>query len=83
MRKGIVYYKNEMIGIIDGWKGLLEEDFMPLSLTTIKGILHRGGSILGTSRTNPFKFEDEPQRIFENAKKFGINTIIVIGGDDT
>lgn len=83
VRKGILYYKNEMIGIIDGWKGLLEEDFMPLSLTTIKGILHRGGSILGTSRTNPFKFEDGPQRIFENAKKFGINTIIVIGGDDT
>jgi 6-phosphofructokinase 1 len=56
---------------------------MPLTLTTIRGILHRGGSILGTSRTNPFKREDGPQRIFENAKKFGIDAVIVIGGDDT
>jgi 6-phosphofructokinase 1 len=72
-----------MVGIKDGWKGLLEGDFMPLTLTTIRGILHRGGSILGTSRTNPFKREDGPQRIFENAKKFGIDAVIVIGGDDT
>jgi 6-phosphofructokinase 1 len=83
VRKGILYYKHEMIGIKDGWKGLLEGDFMPLTLNTIRGILHRGGSILGTSRTNPFKHEDGPQRIFENVKKFGIDALIVIGGDDT
>jgi 6-phosphofructokinase 1 len=83
VRKGILHYKYEMVGIKDGWKGLLEGDFMPLTLTTIRGILHRGGSILGTSRTNPFKREDGPQRIFENAKKFGIDAVIVIGGDDT
>jgi 6-phosphofructokinase 1 len=83
VRKGILHYKYEMIGIKDGWKGLLEGDFMPLTLTTIRGILHRGGSILGTSRTNPFKREDGPQRIFENAKNFGIDALIVIGGDDT
>ncbi len=82
-RKGLLHYKYEMIGIKDGWKGFLEGDFMPLTLATTRGILHRGGSILGTSRTNPFKREDGPQRIFENAKKFGIDAIIVIGGDDT
>ncbi|MFB0514955.1 MAG: 6-phosphofructokinase, partial [Candidatus Bathyarchaeia archaeon] len=63
-RKGILHYKHEMIGIKDGWKGFLEGDFMPLTLATTRGILHRGGSILGTSRTNPFKREDGPQRIF-------------------
>lgn len=83
VRKGILHYKCEMIGIKDGWKGLLEGDFMPLTLKTIRGVLHRGGSILGTSRTNPFKREDGPQRILENAKKFGIKAVIVIGGDDT
>jgi len=83
VRKGFSYYKYEMIGIRDGWRGLLEGDFMPLNLTTIRGILPRGGSILGTSRTNPFKREDGPQRIFENARKFGIDAVIVIGGDDT
>ncbi len=83
VRKGILHYKYEMIGIKDGWKGLLEKDFMPLTLTTIRGILPRGGSILGTSRTNPFKRKNGPQRVFENVKKLGIDALIVIGGDDT
>ena len=82
-RKGILNYKYEMVGIKDGWKGFLEGDFMPLTLATTRGILHRGGSILGTSRTNPFKREDGPQRIFENAKRVGIDAVIAIGGDDT
>ncbi|UCC28625.1 MAG: ATP-dependent 6-phosphofructokinase [Candidatus Bathyarchaeota archaeon] len=67
----------------DGWKGLLEGDFMPLTLTAIRGILHLGGSILGTSRTNPFKGQDGPQRVFENVKKLSLEVIVVIGGDDT
>ncbi|MCZ2856505.1 MAG: 6-phosphofructokinase, partial [Candidatus Bathyarchaeota archaeon] len=83
VRKGILRYKCEMVGIKDGWKGLLEEDFMPLTLTAIRGILHLGGSILGTSRTNPFKREDGPQKIFENVKKLNIEAVVVIGGDDT
>ncbi len=83
VRKGIIHYKYDMIGIKDGWRGLLEGDFVPLTLTTISGILHLGGSILGTSRTNPFKREDGPQRIFESAKKLGVDAVIVIGGDDT
>jgi len=83
VRKGILYYGYEMVGIKDGWKGLFEGDVLPLSLTAIRGILHRGGSILGTSRTNPFRREEGPQRILENVEKFGINAVIVIGGDDT
>ena len=83
VRKGILWYKYEMIGIKDGWRGLLDGDFMPLTLDTIRGILFRGGSILGTSRTNPFKREDGPQKIFENIKKYNIGAMITIGGDDT
>lgn len=83
VRKGILYYKCEMIGIKDGWLGLLNGDFIPLTLDTIRGLLYRGGSILGTSRTNPFKREDGPQKIFENVKKHNIGALIVIGGDDT
>ncbi len=81
VRKGITYYTYEMTGIKDGWKGLLEEDFMSLNLSTIRGTLNRGGSILGTSRTNPFKCKGGPQKIIENAKHF--DAVIVIGGDDT
>lgn len=83
VRKGILYYDFEMIGIRDGWRGLLEGDILPLSLETITGILPLGGSILGTSRTNPFKRKDGLSRVFENVEKAGIDAVIVIGGDDT
>lgn len=83
VRKGIQHYGYEMVGIKDGWKGLLEGEVVPLDLNAISGILPRGGTILGTSRTNPFKREDGPRRIFENVRKHGINVVIAIGGDDT
>lgn len=83
VRKGIRNYDYEVVGIKDGWHGLLEGEFIPLDLKAASGILPRGGSILGTSRTNPFKHEKGPQKILENAKKAGISAVVVIGGDDT
>ena len=83
VRKGIRNYGYEMIGIKDGWWGLVEGSFMSLDLEAISGLLPRGGSILGTSRTNPFKREGEPQKVLDNIKKNGIDAVIVIGGDDT
>lgn len=83
VRKGIQNYGDEIIGIRDGWRGLLENDFLPLDLKSVSGILPRGGSILGTSRTNPFKHENGAEKILKNAKKAGIGAVIVIGGDDT
>ena len=83
VRKGILNYDNEMIGIKDGWRGLVEGKFMPLNLDIISGLLPRGGSILGTSRTNPFKDEEGAQKVLDNVKKLGINAVVVIGGDDT
>jgi 6-phosphofructokinase 1 len=83
VRKGIQYYKYEIVGIKEGWRGLLESEFLPLDLKASSGILPRGGSILGTSRTNPFKNKDEPGEIMKNVKSAGIGAIVAIGGDDT
>ncbi|MDI6904623.1 MAG: 6-phosphofructokinase [Candidatus Bathyarchaeia archaeon] len=83
VRKGIQHYDYEIIGIRDGWRGLLEGEFLPLDLKAASGILPRGGSILGTSRTNPFKHEREAEKILRNAEKAGIDAVVVIGGEDT
>lgn len=73
----------EVLGIKNGWKGLIENDFMPLTLESISGILPRGGTILGTSRTNPYKKEKGVQNVKENFKRHGLHALIVIGGEDT
>lgn len=83
VRRGIQSYGDEVVGIRDGWRGLLEGAFIPLDLNSVSGILPRGGSILGTSRTNPFKREKGPEQIMENAGKTGLEAVIAIGGDDT
>jgi 6-phosphofructokinase 1 len=83
VRKGFQHYRDEIVGIKDGWRGLLEGEFLPLDLKSASGILPRGGSILGTSRTNPFKQENGARKILENAKKTGIEAVVVIGGEDT
>lgn len=82
VRRGI-QYGYEIFGIRDGWRGLLEGEFLPLDLRVVSGILPRGGSILGTSRTNPFKREGGAEKILENAEKAGLDAVIVIGGEDT
>ena len=73
----------EVIGIIDGWKGLIEGNIMPLTDAHISGILPRGGTILGTSRTNPFKEKGTVDAVIKNIKKFKLDALIVIGGEDT
>ncbi len=83
VRKGIRNYGYEVVGVRDGWRGILEGEFIPFSLDAISGILPRGGSILGTSRTNPFKHESGPQRILNNVKANGFDALVVIGGEDT
>lgn len=83
VRKGIQKYGYKIVGIKDGWSGLLKAEYSPLDLKAASGILPRGGSILGTSRTNPFKNEKGPNEIMKNAKKAGIGAVIAIGGEDT
>ena len=83
VRKGIGSFGYEILGIKDGWAGLLEGRYEPLDLKFSSGLLPRGGSILGTSRTNPFKTETGPERIMKNAKEAMIEAVVAIGGDDT
>ena len=73
----------EVIGVKNGWLGLLEGDTMPLSLEAVRGILPVGGTMLGTSRTSPFKREDGPNRVLGNVKSLGLDALIAIGGEDT
>jgi 6-phosphofructokinase 1 len=77
------YYGCSVVGVHNGWRGLLEADFIPLNVDTVTGILPLGGTILGTSRTNPFGQEDGPERILKTVQDFGIDAIIAIGGEDT
>lgn len=73
----------EVIGIKNGWKGLIENDIMPLDLKAVSGILPRGGTILGTSRTNPYKVKEDVEKLKYNYKQSGLDGLVVIGGDDT
>jgi len=73
----------EIIGFLQGWKGLVENLFIPLSMKDVSGILPLGGTILGTSRTNPRRLEDGFQKIEANLKQNEIDTLIVLGGYDT
>jgi 6-phosphofructokinase 1 len=82
VRKGLLE-GYEFLGIKDGWKGLVENMTMPLDINTVSGILHKGGTILGTSRTNPYKKEGGLQRVRDNFKKMGLSALIAIGGEDT
>jgi phosphofructokinase-like protein len=83
VRKGIDHYGHAMVGFRDGWKGPLEGVAQELTLENTRGILHRGGTILGTSRTNPFKTENGVERIKMNLEASRIDFMIPIGGEDT
>ncbi|MFA5771879.1 MAG: ATP-dependent 6-phosphofructokinase [Thermoplasmata archaeon] len=76
-------YKYEIIGIKQGWKGLVINDTMPLKLEDVEEIISKGGTILETSRTNPLKKEEEKKKLLENIRKLGIDVLVAIGGDDT
>lgn len=73
----------EVVGSRQGWLGLLNMDTVPVTRDTVKGILPQGGTILGTSRTNPFTREDGSSPVLENMKRLGIDALIPIGGNGT
>jgi len=73
----------EVVGLRYGWKGLIEEDTISLNLRSVSGIIHRGGTILGTSRTNPYNKEGDSKKAIANFKKLGLDALISIGGEDT
>lgn len=73
----------KVCGIKNGWKGLVEYDTVDLDMTAVSGILPKGGTILGTSRTNPYKKPHDLEKVFENYKKLQLDALIAIGGEDT
>ncbi len=89
VRTGVAEYGYEFTGFRDGWRGPLEGDTMPLDVEAVRGILPRGGTILGSSRTNPLSDSSASagrsglQRIEDNLATFGVDALVAIGGEDT
>lgn len=73
----------EVLGFRNGWLGILERDYIALDRDSVKGILPRGGTILGTSRTNPYKRKGGPEKLLRNLERLGVEALIPIGGEDT
>ena len=83
VRKGVTAYGHEFVGFRDGWRGPLEGETRPLGIQEVRGILPRGGTILGSSRTNPFKIDSGVEKIKVNLGEMGIDALVAIGGEDT
>jgi phosphofructokinase-like protein len=83
VRKGEVHYGDEFVGFRDGWKGAVEDLSMPLNVEACRGILPRGGTILGSSRTNPYKVDDGPARVRATLSAQQVDALVAIGGEDT
>jgi ATP-dependent phosphofructokinase / diphosphate-dependent phosphofructokinase len=83
VRKGIDRYGHAILGFRDGWRGPIENVHEELTIESTRGILPRGGTILGTSRTNPFKHDNGPESIRENLDILHLDGLIAIGGEDT
>src|SRR5687767_5190827 len=83
VRKGVKVHGFEFVGYRDGWKGPLEDLTMELGVPQVRGILPRGGTILGSSRTNPFSIERGVERIQETLAHDDVDALVAIGGEDT
>jgi phosphofructokinase-like protein len=84
VRKSILKYNYQVVGILKGWLGLMEYGLtQELNLDKVSGIIHRGGTILKTSRTNPFQEEDGVKKIIDKKKALELSAIIAVGGEDT
>jgi len=83
VKKGISYYGDEFVGFLEGWRGVLENKTVPLTLEKVDGILHLGGTILRTSRTNVRKIEGGIEKCVQVLKANKLDALIAIGGDDT
>ena len=81
-RKGIQEGDN-ILGILQGWKGMITGQHEELTLRAVSGLIHRGGTILHTSRTNPFKEEEGGEKVVATFKRLGLDALVAIGGEDT
>jgi ATP-dependent phosphofructokinase / diphosphate-dependent phosphofructokinase len=83
VRRGVPEYGYEFLGFRDGWRGPLEAETRPLDIPAVRGLLPRGGTILGSSRTNPFAIDGGVDRIRQNLQNLGVDALVAIGGEDT
>jgi phosphofructokinase-like protein len=83
VRKGESTYGHELVGFRHGWRGLVEDERVELTIASTRGILPRGGTILGTSRTNPYKQEGDVAAVVKTIERERIDALIAIGGEDT
>ena len=83
VRKAATEYGHTVVGFRHGWRGVLEEETVALDREAVRGLLPRGGTILGSSRTNPFKSDDGPQRALATIERMDLDAVIAIGGEDT
>jgi len=83
VRKGETRFGDELIGFADGWRGVVEDRVVPLDVERCRGILPRGGTILGTSRTNPYKIDGGPEAVRATLVRREIDALVAIGGEDT
>jgi 6-phosphofructokinase 1 len=83
VRKGVGEFGHTIIGYRHGWRGTMTGDSVDLSVASVRGLLPRGGTILGTSRTNPYKTDDGPRRVFTTLARDRVDALIAIGGEDT
>ena len=83
VRKGERHYGDELVGFLDGWRGVIDGVVRPLDVEALRGTLPRGGTILGSSRTNPFKIDGGVDACKASMDELGIDALIAIGGEDT
>jgi len=83
VRKGEVRHGDSFVGFRDGWKGVIDGLTMPLDVEACRGILPRGGTILGSSRTNPFKVDGGPEKCMHTLEELAVDALVAIGGEDT
>jgi ATP-dependent phosphofructokinase / diphosphate-dependent phosphofructokinase len=83
VRKGELSFGDEFVGFLEGWRGVIQNRTMPLNVDRCRGILPRGGTILFTSRTNPYKVDRGVERVLETLSDQRIDALIAIGGEDT
>ncbi|MGH9164828.1 MAG: 6-phosphofructokinase [Acidimicrobiales bacterium] len=83
VRKGERHYGDELVGFADGWRGVIDARTLPLDVGRCRGILPRGGTILGSSRTNPYRVDGGAEAVMANLAELGIDALVAIGGEDT
>ncbi len=83
VRRGAAGWDDEFVGFREGWRGLIDDRSMPVDADTMRGTLPQGGTVLGASRTNPYKIDGGVQACLATVERHGLDALIAIGGEDT